>query len=144
MVLTVLAMSLTPSTSKTKPHQSRRHAKMTPQEKADVLEAQLLQVTSNMNCVTSDFMTMREALANENAYLVVKRDELQHQVKINQRTIAHLTEENRRTKEQMSKIEIKLQDMASTVRTMSNQRYMLLKKTDQWDDSLMKAAWLKE
>ena len=110
------------------------------QQKNRSYETQLREVTTAANALATDFMSAREQLSNENAYLTARASELANARADHHATIARLAEEYLRLDRSNEDLERRLVEVRQHFNGMKGQRTRLLGKVDDWEDGLMLAG----
>ena len=110
------------------------------QQKNRSYETQLREVTTAANALATDFMSAREQLSNENAYLTARASELANARADHHATIARLAEEYLRLDRSNEDLERRLVEVRQHFVGMGGQRTRLLGKVDDWEDGLMVAG----
>ena len=103
-------------------------------------EAQLREVTAAASALATDFMSAREQLANENAYLAARAAELTAARADRHAAVARLAEEYLRLDRSNEDLERRLGEVRQHFAGMGRQRTQLLGKVDDWEDGLMVAG----
>lgn len=103
-------------------------------------ETQLREVTTSANALATEFMSVREQLSNENAYLTARVDELTNARTDHHTAIAQLAEEYLRLDRSNEDLERRLVEVRQYFAGMGGQRTRLLGKVDDWEDGLMVAG----
>mmetsp|Transcript_28602 Transcript_28602/g.82803 ORF Transcript_28602/g.82803 Transcript_28602/m.82803 type:complete len:186 (+) Transcript_28602:272-829(+) len=109
-------------------------------QRTSYLETKLREVTTSANAMTTEFMSLREQLSNENAYLTNRVTELSNVRDDNYTTIAELAEQNLRLTAQNDDIERRLAEVGTLLTVMGGQRGRLMGTVHQWEDGLMVAG----
>ena len=110
------------------------------QQKNRSYETQLREVTTSANALATEFMSVREQLSNENAYLTARAEELKNTRTKHHATIASLAEEHLRLEKSNEDMERRLVEVRQYFAAMGGQRTRLLGKVDDWEDGLMVAG----
>ena len=103
-------------------------------------ETQLREVTTSANALATEFMSVREQLSNENAYLTARVSELTNARTDHHTAIAGLAEEYLRLDRSNEDLERRLVEVRQYFAGMGGQRTRLLGKVDDWEDGLMVAG----
>jgi len=109
-------------------------------QRTSYLETKLREVTTSANAMTTEFMSLREQLSNENAYLTNRVTELSNVRDDNYTAIAELAEQNLRLTAQNDDIERRLAEVGTLLTVMGGQRGRLMGTVHQWEDGLMVAG----
>lgn len=109
-------------------------------QRTSYLETKLREVTTSANAMTTEFMSLREQLSNENAYLTNRVTELSNVRDDKYTTIAELAEQNLRLTAQNDDIERRLAEVGTLLTVMGGQRGRLMGKVHDWEDGLMVAG----
>ena len=111
-----------------------------PEEQIAHLQTKLREVTSASSALATEFMTHRETLANENAYLSTKIEQLNEVRDGHATTIANLASEQLRITRQNDDIVHRLQEVGNLIQSMGQDRMRLMDKVGEWEDGLMVAG----
>ena len=111
-----------------------------PEEQIAALQTKLREVTANSSALATEFMTHRETLANENAYLTTKIEQLNEIRDGHAATIAHLASEQLRITRQNDDIVHRLTEVGNLIQSMGQDRMKLMDKVGEWEDGLMVAG----
>jgi len=104
------------------------------------LEERLRTVTTDANVLATDFMSAREQLSNENAYLSARLAELTNISQDRTATITALAQEQLRLDKQGDDMRRRLREVGDLIQIMGGQRAKLCGKVHQWEDGLMVAG----
>ena len=110
------------------------------EQRTSYLETRLREVTTDANALATEFMSLREQLSNENAYLSNRIAELGNVRDDRTREIAHLAQENLRIAAQNEDMVRRLKEVGQLVQVMGGQRGKLMGKVEEWEDGLMVAG----
>ena len=110
------------------------------EQRTSYLETRLREVTTDANALATEFMSLREQLSNENAYLSTRIAELGNVRDDHTREIAHLAQENLRIAAQNEDMVRRLKEVGTLVQVMGGQRGKLMGKVEEWEDGLMVAG----
>lgn len=110
------------------------------EQRTSYLEGRLREVTTDANALATEFMSAREALSNENAYLTAQITELTNVRDDHTREIAHLAQENLRITQQNEDMVRRLREVGTLVQVMGGQRGKLMGRVEEWEDGLMVAG----
>ena len=110
------------------------------EQRTSYLETKLREVTTDANALATEFMSLREQLSNENAYLSTQITELSNVRDDHTREIAHLAQENLRIAAQNEDMVRRLKEVGQLIGVMGGQRGKLMGKVEEWEDGLMVAG----
>ena len=110
------------------------------EQRTSYLETKLREVTTDANALAPEFMSLREQLSNENAYLSTQITELSNVRDDHTREIAHLAQENLRIAAQNEDMVRRLKEVGQLIGVMGGQRGKLMGKVEEWEDGLMVAG----
>ena len=111
-----------------------------PEEQIAHLQTKLREVTAQSSALATEFMTHRETLANENAYLSKTISDLNSVRDGHAATIAHLASEQLRITRQNDLIVHRLREVGNLIQSMGQDRMRLMDKVGEWEDGLMVAG----
>ena len=110
------------------------------EQRTSYLETKLREVTTDANALATEFMSLREQLSNENAYLSTQITELSNVRDDHTQEIAHLAQENLRITAQNEDMVRRLKEVGQLIGVMGGQRGKLMGKVEEWEDGLMVAG----
>ena len=110
------------------------------EQRTSYLETKLREVTTDANVLATEFMTLREQLSNENAYLSTRITELTHVRDDHTAEITRLAQENLRIAQQNEDMVRRIKEVGQLVEVMGGHRHKLMGKVGEWEDGLMVAG----